>query len=128
MGVDAFISRIIDARLYTPPVPETSSATASCPPLSGAPLDAASAVLLATRLKAVADPARLRILSLLQAQPNGEACVCHLTGPLDLTQPTVSHHLKVLHDAGLLEREQRGTWAHYRVDSVALGALASVLG
>ena len=63
---------------------------------------------LARALRVIADPARLRILSLIQAQPEGEACVCHLTEPLGLTQPTVSHHLKVLLDAGLVEREQRG--------------------
>lgn len=98
-----------------------------CAPLSGAPLAAPEAELLADALKAVADPARLRILSLLQAQPDGEACVCHLTGPLGLKQPTVSHHLKVLHEAGLIEREQRGTWAHYRVRGEALAALAALL-
>jgi ArsR family transcriptional regulator len=70
----------------------------------------------------LADPARLRILSLIQAQPSGEACVCHLTEPLGLTQPTVSHHLKVLLDAGLVKREQRGSWAYFRVlaDQLAL--------
>lgn len=98
-----------------------------CEPLSGAPLTADSASLLAARLKAVADPARLRILSLIQAQPEGEACVCHLTGPLGLSQPTVSHHLKVLHEAGLVVREQRGTWAHYRADADALRELAELL-
>ena len=98
-----------------------------CPPLSGAALSPVEAEGLAATLKAVADPARLRILSLIQAQPEGEACVCHLTGPLGLGQPTVSHHLKVLHEAGLVQREQRGTWAHYRVNAPALQALATLL-
>jgi ArsR family transcriptional regulator len=70
---------------------------------------------LAARFKALGDPGRLRLLSFLASQPDGEACVCHLTGPLGLTQPTVSHHLKVLCDAGLLERERRGTWMYYRL-------------
>ena len=77
----------------------------SCPPLLQEPLDADSAVQLAGALKAIADPARLRLLSLIQAQPAHEACVCHLTEPLGLSQPTVSHHLKVLLQAGLVERE-----------------------
>ena len=103
-------------------------ALADCPPLSGEALDPGSAERLAAALKAVADPARLRILSLLQAQPDGEACVCHLTGPLGLSQPTVSHHLRVLHEHGLLGREQRGRWTHYRVDAGALRLLGSLLG
>src|SRR6478672_394460 len=83
---------------------------ASCPPLLAGPLAVADAEQLAGALKALADPARLRLISLIQAQPSGEACVCHLTEPLGLTQPTVSHHLKVLLGAGLVEREQRGSW------------------
>ena len=87
----------------------------SCPPLLAGPLGGEDAERLARGLKVIADPARLRLLSLIQAQPDGEACVCHLTEPLGLTQPTVSHHLKVLLDAGLVEREQRGSWAYFRV-------------
>jgi ArsR family transcriptional regulator len=86
------------------------------------------AVGLATALKALADPARLRLLSLIQAQPGGEACVCHLTEPLGLTQPTVSHHLKVLLGAGLVEREQRGSWAFFRVIPGQLQTLRELLG
>ena len=70
---------------------------------------------------------RLRLLSLIQAQPNGEACVCHLMAPLGLSQGTVSHHLRVLREAGLVEREQRGSWAYYRVVPDALAALRTVL-
>jgi ArsR family transcriptional regulator len=98
-----------------------------CAPLSGSPLAAADATALANLLKAVADPARLRILSLLQAQENGEACVCHLTAPLGLSQPTVSHHLKVLREARLVSSEQRGTWVHYRAEDDALRALSDLL-
>ena len=75
----------------------------------------------------LADPARLRLLSLIQAQPAGEACVCHLTEPLGLSQPTVSHHLKVLIEAGLVEREQRGSWAFFRVLPDQLGTLRELL-
>jgi ArsR family transcriptional regulator len=70
---------------------------------------------LAAVFHALADPARLRLLSFLSAQPDGEACVCHLTAPVGLSQPTVSHHLKVLNEAGLLAREKRGTWVYYRL-------------
>jgi ArsR family transcriptional regulator len=101
---------------------------ASCPPLLAGPLDAPEADRLAGALKVLADPARLRLLSLLQAQPTGEACVCHLTEPLGLSQPTVSHHLRVLLDAGLVEREQRGSWAFYRIVPGSLGTLAGLLG
>ena len=100
---------------------------ASCPPLLQGALGKDEARQLGRALKAIADPARLRLLSLIQAQPGGEACVCHLTEPLGLRQPTVSHHLKVLLQAGLVEREQRGSWAYYRVTPEPLAALRDVL-
>jgi len=105
----------------------TPAEPACCAPLTQARLSADDAVLLAARLKALADPARLRLVSLLAASPGGEACVCDLTEPLGLTQPTVSHHLKVLHQAGLLTREKRSTWAFYAVIPEALAALAEVI-
>lgn len=86
---------------------------ACCTPLSAAPLDRDQAERLALLLKAVADPTRLQLLSLVGAAGDGEACVCDLTEPLGLTQPTISHHLKVLVDAGLLTREQCGSWAYF---------------
>ena len=107
---------------------QIATVAASCPPLLAGPLDAAEAASLAGALKVLADPARLRLLSLIQSQPSGEACVCHLTEPLGLTQPTVSHHLKVLLEAGLVEREQRGSWAYFRVVPGPLEALRDVLG
>jgi ArsR family transcriptional regulator, arsenate/arsenite/antimonite-responsive transcriptional repressor len=100
---------------------------ACCPPLLAEPLAPEDAEQLASALKAIADPARLRLLSLIQAQPDGEACVCHLTEPLGLSQPTVSHHLKVLLDAGLVEREQRGSWAYFRVLGDQLASLRELL-
>jgi ArsR family transcriptional regulator, arsenate/arsenite/antimonite-responsive transcriptional repressor len=100
---------------------------ASCPPLLQKPLEPADAEQLAMALRVIADPARLRLLSLIQAQPDHEACVCHLTEPLELSQPTVSHHLKVLSQAGLVEREQRGNWAYFRVREEPLAALRALL-
>jgi ArsR family transcriptional regulator len=100
--------------------------TACCAPLTRAPIDAEVAAVLAQTLKAVADPMRLRLLSMVAAHEGGEACVCDLTAPLGLTQPTVSHHLKVLVDAGLLRREKRGVWAYYTVIPEALDSLAAV--
>jgi ArsR family transcriptional regulator, arsenate/arsenite/antimonite-responsive transcriptional repressor len=88
---------------------------ACCSPLSAAPLDRQRAEELADVLKAVADPTRLQLLSLVGAAGEGEACVCDLTEPLGLTQPTISHHLKVLVDAGLLTRDRRGSWAYFRL-------------
>jgi ArsR family transcriptional regulator len=99
----------------------------SCPPLLQEPLAAVDAERLAAALKAIADPARLRLLSLIQAQPDHEACVCHLTKPLGLSQPTVSHHLKVLLQAGLVARDQRGSWAFFRVREEPLRALRELL-
>lgn len=98
-----------------------------CTPLARAPLTEADAERIVAVLKAIAVPARLRLLSLVYAHEGAEACVCELTGPLGLTQPTVSHHLKVLVDAGLLTRSKRGVWAYYRVVPGALAALAAVL-
>src|ERR1700759_4520423 len=86
-----------------------------CTPLSAAPLARHRAEELAALLKAVADPPRLQLLSLVGAAGDGEACVCDLTVPLGLTQPTISHHLKVLVDAGLLTRDRRGSWAYFRL-------------
>ena len=101
--------------------------TASCPPLLQDTIDADQAEQLAAALRVLADPARLRLLSLIQSQPDAEACVCHLVEPLGLTQPTVSHHLKVLLQAGLVEREQRGSWAYFRVREEPLAALRALL-
>jgi ArsR family transcriptional regulator, arsenate/arsenite/antimonite-responsive transcriptional repressor len=98
-----------------------------CPPILESPLRRGEAERLAATFKAVADPARLRLLSLIASHPGGEACVCELTAPLGLSQPTVSHHLKVLSEAGLLEREQRGVWAYYRVDPATMESLRGAL-
>ncbi len=101
--------------------------TADCAPLLEDEIGEADAQRLAALLKVLAEPARLRLLSLIQAQPDGEACVCHLTSPLGLSQPTVSHHLKVLLEAGLVDREQRGSWAYFRVRPEPLAAIRVLL-
>ena len=98
-----------------------------CAPLTRAPLEAAQADDLARSLKAIADPARLRLVSLIAASEGQEACVCDLTDLLDLGQPTVSHHLKVLTDAGYLTRSKRGTWAYYALVPGSLDAVARLL-
>ncbi len=93
---------------------DIDSVTACCTPGLGEPMSKADAEQLAGVLKAVAHPARLQLLSIIKS--NGEACACDLTEPIGLSQPTVSHHLKLLTEAGLIEREQRGTWAWFRVN------------
>jgi len=103
------------------------AASAACCPLLREPLSASQAADLAHILKALADPARLRLVSMVAAQEGGEACVCDLTDPLGLTQPTVSHHLKVLVDAGIFTRQKRGKWAYYALVPSALEALSAVL-
>lgn len=102
-------------------------AAACCVPLLDAPVSDADARQMAQVFKALADPARLRLLSLIAAQPDGEACNCELVEPLGLSQPTVSHHLKVLHDVGLLARERRGQWVYYRIRPEQMAAARSVL-
>jgi ArsR family transcriptional regulator, arsenate/arsenite/antimonite-responsive transcriptional repressor len=101
--------------------------TPCCAPLADAALSQGDAVELSRRFKALADPARLRLMSLLMTAEKGEACTCDLTEPLGLSQPTVSHHLKRLAEAGLVTGERRGVWTYYRVDPDALSAAASVL-
>ncbi len=98
-----------------------------CPSLLDAPLDPDAAVPLAAAFAALADPARLRLLSLIAAQPTGEVCACDLVEPLGKSQPTVSHHLKVLYEAGLVDREKRGMWVWYRVVPARLAALRAAL-
>ncbi|WP_149205309.1 ArsR/SmtB family transcription factor [Actinotalea subterranea] len=102
-------------------------AVACCAPLVRTPLTPAEATGFATVLKAIADPARLRALSLIASHEGGTACVCDLVEPLGLSQPTVSHHLKVLTDAGLLTREKRGVWAYFSLVPGALDDVARVL-
>lgn len=98
-----------------------------CCPVLESPLSDADAERTARRFKALADPTRVKLLSLIATSPEGEMCVCNLTGPLGLSQPTVSHHLKVLTDAGFLERERRRSWAYFRVRNETLEAVSEAL-
>jgi ArsR family transcriptional regulator len=98
-----------------------------CTPLLREPLTAGQAADLAFILTALADPTRLRLVSMVAAHEGGEACVCDLTEPLRLTQPTISHHLKILVDAGIFTRDQRGKWAYYALVPGALDAVSAVL-
>ena len=104
-----------------------SAGPACCPTGLAEPIDRATAEELAVLLKAVADPARLQVLALLRSLDNCEACVCDLTEPLGLSQGTVSHHLKVLVDAGILAREKRGYWTWYSIIPSRLTELAAIL-
>lgn len=110
-----------------PQLLELTDVTPCCAPLTREPISAAEATDLAAQLKAIADPARLRLISMVAAHDDQEACVCDLTEPLGLSQGTVSHHLKVLVDAGIFTRDKRGTWAYYRLVPGALDSIASVL-
>jgi ArsR family transcriptional regulator len=104
----------------------TATATACCAPLGAASLSDAEVEATAGLFKALADPHRVKIVNLLATSPE-PVCVCEFTGPLQLSQPTVSHHLKKLVQVGLLDREQRGTWAYYSLRPDALGGLAAAL-
>lgn len=104
-----------------------TGASSCCAKLSGGSLAADDAVALASKFKAMGDPTRLQLLSMIAAQERGESCVCDLNEPLNLSQATVSHHLKVLLDAGFLTRTKRGTWSFYALVPEALEALSEAL-
>ncbi|MFE7722375.1 ArsR/SmtB family transcription factor [Nocardia rhizosphaerihabitans] len=112
-----------------PPVSCQPQASPSCEviPLTREPLSAESAIELAAAFKALSDPVRLRLLSLVASHSGGEACVCDLSAGFELSQPTISHHLKVLREAGLLSSERRGSWVYYRIESQALAPLSRLL-
>ena len=99
-----------------------------CSPLSDIALSAEQAEQVAPLLRALGDPVRLRLMSLVASHPGGEACVCDLTSAFDLSQPTISHHLKVLHETGLLAREKRGVWVYYRARTEVLASLSALIG
>jgi ArsR family transcriptional regulator len=103
-------------------------AVACCSPLMKEPLTSEAAERIAPLLKALADPVRLRLLSLVASHADGEACVCDLNDAFDLSQPTISHHLKVLHEVGLLDRTKRGVWVYYSVRTGAVADLGSLIG
>ena len=98
-----------------------------CEPLAREPLSAQQSIELSRVFKAMGDPVRLRLLSLIASHVGGEACVCDLTDVFDLSGPTISHHLKVLREAGLITGERRGTWVYYRVRPELLATVSAVL-
>ena len=110
-----------------PPTPLPLLDAACCEPLGVDALGAQAADQLAHAFRALADPVRLRLLSMIAAAPSGEVCACDLAGPLQKSQPTISHHLKVLREAGLVTSRKRGTWVHYRVNPEQLAALRDAL-
>ena len=97
-----------------------------CSPLLLGQLKPDDAVQMAALFRVLGEPARLQLLNLIAAQPTGEACVCQLTEPLGLSQPTVSHHLKVMYEAGLLQKERRGTWIYYRIVPSRIESLRNI--
>lgn len=120
----------IDRDEYLMPLNEllpVMDVTSCCSPLTSETLSAENADDLARSLKALADPARLRLISMIAAAEEQEMCGCDITEPLGLAQPTVSHHLRILVDAGYLSREKRGTWAYYRLVPGALDSVAKLL-
>jgi ArsR family transcriptional regulator, arsenate/arsenite/antimonite-responsive transcriptional repressor len=108
-------------------LPVLGQQAACCSPLVREPLGEDAAAGMAKMFKALADPVRLRLLSLIASHEGGEACVCDLIGPFDVSQPTISHHLKVLREAGLVGSERRGTWVYYWVLPAALTRLSTLL-
>jgi ArsR family transcriptional regulator, arsenate/arsenite/antimonite-responsive transcriptional repressor len=108
-------------------IARTSPDACARPALVSEPIDEASAAALAQVFRALGDPVRLRLVSLIGAREGGEICVCDLTSAFDLTQPTISHHLKVLREAGLIDSERRGTWVYYRLVPAALERMAELL-
>lgn len=105
----------------------TSDLAVCCVPLTGTVISTDDAELLARKFKALGDPTRVRLLSLIAAHEGDEACICDLIDPVGLSQPTVSHHMKQLAAAGLVSREQRGKWAYYRIVDDALSSLAAAI-
>jgi ArsR family transcriptional regulator len=99
-----------------------------CAPLSDNALSAEQAERVAPLLKALGDPVRLRLMSLVASHPGGEVCVCDLNSAFELSQPTISHHMKVLYEAGLVDREKRGVWVYYRARTGALASLGALIG
>ena len=110
------------------PLASPADTAACCAPLTAEPLTTEQAEQVAPLLKALADPVRLRLLSLVASRDGGEACICDLNAAFDLTQPTISHHMRVLHEAGLVDRDKRGVWVYYRVCPRALASLGALIG
>ncbi|PWU46019.1 transcriptional regulator [Micromonospora globispora] len=109
------------------PVVDLAADAPCCPPLAQRRVPAETAAVLAPAFKALGDPVRLQLMSMIASAEGGEACVCDLTPAFDLTGPTISHHLKTLREAGLVDAERRGTWVYYRARPAILRQLAALL-
>jgi ArsR family transcriptional regulator, arsenate/arsenite/antimonite-responsive transcriptional repressor len=116
--------RVSNSRVELPVL--TGDVLACCTPLAREPMSEQQAAQVAPLLKALADPVRLRLMSMVLSHEGGEACVCDLTPAFDLSQPTISHHLKVLHESGLLNREKRGVWVYYQARPEAMDAMLNL--
>lgn len=106
---------------------KSTRAACAVAPLAAGPLTAATSAEMAAKFKALSDPVRLQLLSSVASRPGGQACVCDISAGVEVSQPTVSHHLKVLREAGLLTSQRRGSWVHYAVVPEALAALSALL-
>jgi len=124
-GIDVCQYRWVPISL---PLASPAETAACCAPLTAEPLTMEQAGQVAPLLKALADPVRLRLLSLVASHDEGEACICDLNAAFDLTQPTISHHMRVLHEAGLVDRDKRGVWVYYRVRPQALANRGARIG
>lgn len=109
------------------PMIQPADLAACCSPVTGGVVSDETAETLARMFKALGDPTRVKLLSMIAAAPEGEACICDMTEPVGLSQPTVSHHMKLLVEAGLATREKRGKWAYYRVVPAVLSSLSLAL-
>jgi len=118
---------VLNPAAEAPCCPPEPGALECCAPLACEPLTDAGAADLAALFKAVADPMRLRLLSLIACHEGGESCVCDLTAAFDVTAPTVSYHLRILREAGLISSERRGTWVYYRVNPAVMARMSAVL-
>jgi ArsR family transcriptional regulator, arsenate/arsenite/antimonite-responsive transcriptional repressor len=123
-GIDDCQYRWMSNSLTAASAAETA---ACCSPLTRQPLTMEQAVQIAPLLKALADPVRLRLLSLVASHEGGEACICELNDAFDLSQPTISHHMKVLYDTGLVSRDKRGVWVYYQIRPQALASLGTLI-
>jgi ArsR family transcriptional regulator, arsenate/arsenite/antimonite-responsive transcriptional repressor len=127
IGDHRYLAVRIDICQYGVMAAKRNTTTGCCGSVLVEPLAERDALPLARAFAALSDPTRLRLLSLIASQPSGEICACDLVAPLGKSQPTVSHHLKVLHEAGLVERDKRGTWVWYRPAPTQLAALRDAL-
>jgi ArsR family transcriptional regulator len=127
IDVFTFVNGRVNAMAKATTTLKIRSVDQCCPSVLSAPLDAADAAELATGFSALADPVRLRVLSMLAASPEGEVCVCDFVGPLAKSQPTISHHLKILSDAGLVEGDRRGKWVWYSLNRDRLSELRATI-